>query len=430
MFLTGFTGVYKAATNRTLNGILQPSDLDGVGSYNISASVVSPAVNVLCVNMDSDELRPLIHNGSDSTGNSTVVDDIFHWGEKYDRNRPSFPQYAPDYNTLVNDTMAPGNNSDAIYIFGKSPQMDNYTLCELRSWPAIQCSTSFNVSGSTSMAMSAECSQDVDYYPENATLSTSNPDAYVHTMKADDVIAASMDWKDMLELWTLAINLNGGLNDDNAANARILTELALTQPQLNDSLPSMAEALAAMISNTLITGSINTPFIHYWDYNETMLSDPAMVTFPARVRSQEYASWHTEAWQGIFYVILAFAFLLNVVCLAYLLRVGLVKDFLEPTSLFALATARANNAGPVSRESTLVKTPNMEKLTKKGRADLVVPWRLSYKPDADHFFFEEAAGGGGSGTVNRTTGSTSGVELEEGAGKKRSYARLSGKSLL
>lgn len=147
-FSDRISGVYKAATNRTLNGILQPSDLDGVGSYNVSASVISPAVNVLCVNMDSDELSPLI-NGSGSADNTTAVDDVFLWGDRYNRSRPSFPRYAPDYNTIVNYSMY-----DAIYVFGKNQKMDNYTLCELRSWSAIQCSTRFNVTSTSSKLIS------------------------------------------------------------------------------------------------------------------------------------------------------------------------------------------------------------------------------------------------------------------------------------
>lgn len=157
-----------------------------------------------------------------------------------------------------------------------------------------------------------------------------------------------------------------------------------------------------------------------------------MVQFPARVRSQEYASWHTEPWQGIFYVVLGLCFALNVLCLGYLCRWGLVKDFLEPTSLFALATARAargsggvGEAGAEMREPLLAaaaspgmaKTPEMER--KERKKGMVAPWRLSYKPDADHFFFEEA-GDGGQGH-----GNASGVELTEGVvGKKRSYVKL------
>lgn len=221
-FLTGISGVLKAATNRTLNGILQPSDLDGVGSYNVSAAVVSPAVNVLCVNMNREELAPIVYTewphaltnetgiGNQTMGypnwkddipytylNATVVDDIFRWGEQYGRHPPVFQGYPIDYNTLVNFSSVYAS-TDAFYVLGKNPRIDDYTVCELRSWLAIQCSTRFNVSGLTSMAMSADCSQDVDYYPENKTLFTSNPDAYVHTMDPGSEIAASLDWKDLL----------------------------------------------------------------------------------------------------------------------------------------------------------------------------------------------------------------------------------------
>lgn len=113
-----------------------------------------------------------------------------------------------------------------------------------------------------------------------------------------------------------------------------------------------------------------------------------MVSFKARVRSQEYASWHTEPWQGIFYAILAAAFLLNLLCLVYLGSLGLVKDFLEPTSLFALAT----------RESMVARTPEVVVVGKGLRkGNLSTPYLLNYREDGDHFFFEEAADGGGPG---------------------------------
>ncbi len=115
-------GVYAAARDPR-NNIMQPDELDGVGGYSIRASVVSPAVNVLCVNMAKDELAPLVYTewphanltnstqipgqkiaanadtwtadiptaGSNGTWlNSTVVDEIFRWGEKYNRRPPVF----------------------------------------------------------------------------------------------------------------------------------------------------------------------------------------------------------------------------------------------------------------------------------------------------------------------------------------------------
>lgn len=93
-------GVFSAAHDPK-NGILQPEDLAGLGEYSLRASVVSPSVNVLCVNMDEAELEPLVltlwPNGTTwlQPGklypNSTVVDDIFEWGATYDRQPPYFP---------------------------------------------------------------------------------------------------------------------------------------------------------------------------------------------------------------------------------------------------------------------------------------------------------------------------------------------------
>lgn len=110
--------VYAAAAD-PVNGILQPTDLDGVGEYAVRASVVSPAVNVLCANLARDELAPLVYTtwpaattnttiipgqligfpgwqndvpSANTTEflNRTVVDDLFRWGPQYSRRPPVF----------------------------------------------------------------------------------------------------------------------------------------------------------------------------------------------------------------------------------------------------------------------------------------------------------------------------------------------------
>jgi hypothetical protein len=98
---------------------MQPNDLSGVGEYKIRASVVSPAVNVVCVNLSEDELAPLVYTAwpnartvdtlvpGQKTGhtqwegevpgptetewlNKTVVDGVFRWGQAYGRRPPIF----------------------------------------------------------------------------------------------------------------------------------------------------------------------------------------------------------------------------------------------------------------------------------------------------------------------------------------------------
>ena len=112
-------GVFAAARDEK-NGIVQPSDLAGIGEYAIRAAVPSPTVNVLCVNMKITELVPIVYTEWDNSDfedttipgfkmaptdweanvppysddnwlNKTVVDDIFEWGEEYTRRPPIFP---------------------------------------------------------------------------------------------------------------------------------------------------------------------------------------------------------------------------------------------------------------------------------------------------------------------------------------------------
>ncbi|KAL2694787.1 hypothetical protein Neosp_001374 [[Neocosmospora] mangrovei] len=88
------------------NKILQPEDLSNAGGFSIRAAVVSPTLNTLCVNMDKEELAPLVYTQFPYSEkgkfekwakkerlqwqNSTIVDDVFRWGSKYGRRPPVF----------------------------------------------------------------------------------------------------------------------------------------------------------------------------------------------------------------------------------------------------------------------------------------------------------------------------------------------------
>ena len=53
-------GLMSAAKD-PINNIPQPDADAGTGQYRLRASVVSPALNVMCVNMNPEELAPLIY---------------------------------------------------------------------------------------------------------------------------------------------------------------------------------------------------------------------------------------------------------------------------------------------------------------------------------------------------------------------------------
>ncbi|KAI1303487.1 hypothetical protein F5Y03DRAFT_186901 [Xylaria venustula] len=334
-------GVYAAATD-PINGILQPSELLGVGEYSIRASVVSPVVNVLCVNMNADELKPLVYtewpnarkeqtgypgqwagvgnwqsdipstNSSTPWLNRTAVDDIFKWGGKYGRRQPVFQLYPIDYNMV---TYHPPGYFDAFYLLAKPPlnTQNNYTVCELRSWVTPKCSTAFNLSGTSGGHMKARCEDPSDKnayeqaYPEAKNLAP----------------IPSKDWWNLMNEWQLAIDLNGGSTNSNASNALVLSSLVPGKPELNPLLPSMAEALAVLATSTLVTGSINSTFMPEWTHwveggTNNTIPNGLYETFRAEVQTQQYASSHTASWQAIFYPVLFLVFVLNVLCLLYL----------------------------------------------------------------------------------------------------------------
>ncbi|OBS28699.1 hypothetical protein FPOA_02637 [Fusarium poae] len=427
-------GIYGAATLKK-NGILQPDDLAGVGEYTIRAGVVSPSVNVLCVDVDKDEIAPLVYTTwpnaknnntvipGQKTGwngwtgeipqpidsknkpyylNRTDVDDIFKWGPKYERRPPVFQMYPFDFNLLANATVYAG---DAIYTLGKNAKSKNYTLCQLRSWVSPNCSTEFSISGTAGAHMNAHCEDDQD---ENA---------YRRSFPADQGWSLpSLDWKWLADQWRLSMDLNGGSVNNNASNARILTQLALHKPKMPASHPSMAEALAVYSSSLIMISAIDTPFRHYWDQDPKEFPDnhitegPGFLqAFNASLITQEYTSGHTQGWQNIFYVILVLVFAINLFCLGYfIMRSGLVTDFTEPQNLFSLAinSPPSNNfhgscgGGPEKKQ-------------------LVVPWKVAFAPSANHYFFQDE-----SGEKEVATEATS-TAREYGKPLQSSYKRLS-----
>ncbi|KAI1424132.1 hypothetical protein F5Y12DRAFT_472510 [Xylaria sp. FL1777] len=344
-------GVYAAATD-PINGILQPSELLDIGEYSIRASVVSPVINVLCVNMNEDELKPLVYTQwpnarIEQTGfpdqwigvadwqqdvpnsptewlNRTVVDDIFKWGEKYGRRPPAFQLYPIDFNMVTYHAI---NFTDPLYILAKGA-IEDYTVCELRSWVTPKCSTTFNLSGTSGGHMEARCEDPND---QNAFERVSPEGTNLAPMP-------SGDWLNMANEWQLAIDLNGGAQNSNASNARVLTNLVIGKPELDPLLPSMAEGLAVLATSTLVTGSINTTFQPQWTHYEevddnNIIPNGIYETFRAEVQTQQYASAHTAAWQVIFYPVLALVFVLNVLCLLYLVFGTTFTSFLAAKPL-------------------------------------------------------------------------------------------------
>ncbi|KEQ63714.1 uncharacterized protein M437DRAFT_74296 [Aureobasidium melanogenum CBS 110374] len=343
-------GVPGAAWD-SVNNILQPEDLDGQGVYQLQASVPSPAVNVLCVQMTKEEVSPIVYtewnnNTLNTTewptgaqlafyqpgtyNNKTVVDDIFEWGEKYQTTPPVFPKLPVTYNTVMNHTGAYGRK--AIYLLG-TDVTGNYSLCSVKVFTTPFCSTVYNASvvGAT---LEAKCD-------ESKTANLTNPMRYIDSLKnatsGNDTI--SKDWPAIGSEWSNSLSLNDGIIDGQAANARLLTELILATRSLPLDRPSIAEALAVLASSTLLMSWQDAPFVQFWNYSSTSLEPGQPQFFNTSLRAQEYASGGSgEPGTHAFYVVLFAIFIINVLCLIYFIsQNGLVTDFSEPLNLFSLA---------------------------------------------------------------------------------------------
>ncbi|GAB7352167.1 hypothetical protein MBLNU459_g2649t2 [Dothideomycetes sp. NU459] len=342
-----------AAARDGINGILQPEDLDGLGVYSLHASVPSPVVNVLCVNMNASELTPIVYNewtngsfdaptwfsdqigtvGPEFINNKTVVDDLFGWGPKYGHSPPVFGKLPLNYNTILNNTGPYGR--EAIYLLGKGDPASDYVVCSIKALMTPHCSTRYNVSSAwATLEAICEDSEDQMQYIHSVTNATTGN------------ATVNLDWVATAQDWSSSLSLDAGLTDGNASIARLLMQLILedegTGPALSGQLPSPAEALSVMAGCTLLMGTQDSPFVPDWNYstpNSHNILDPGQYqNFNATLRAQEYASGGSKGYQHGFYIVLISVFVLNVICLVYLLiNKGMVTDYSEPVNLFSLA---------------------------------------------------------------------------------------------
>lgn len=353
-------GVFEAAHNAR-NGILQPEELNSEGTYQLKASVPSPVMNVLCVNMNEEELAPIVYeawsrNPVNLTGwpqhiealwnkpsnvNKTKVDEIFGWDLQSDLNLPPvFAKYPKQFNTLMNHTSKWGRPS--IYLLGQGGQDTGsnttgvYSLCRILAALSPDCTTQYNArSGGGTMDALCEDRADLMQYSKR------HPDS--------EWVTDIPNWKDIGTDWANSLSLNTGISDANASNSRLLMQLMLkptnTEPEnfevdLSPVLPSMGEALAVMSGCTLLQSMTDAPFeIKQWNYSSAILEPPETQYFVAALQAQQYASGGIEDAAARGWVIVLFlVFIMNVGVLVYfIVHRGLVTDFSEPPNLFALA---------------------------------------------------------------------------------------------
>ena len=263
------SGVFEAA-HHPRNNILQPEELNSEGTYSLKASVPSPVMNVLCVNMDKDELAPIVYDAwneevvnitswkdlmnNATTTNKTKVDEIFEWNSEARVNYPPvFPKYPKPFNTVMNHTSSPWGRA-AIYLLGQGGADEGanmtgiFSLCKIDVSITPECTSQYTAmaGGGTMEALCEEKADDMAY-------SKHHPDA--------QWITSVPNWRDIGFDWSNALSLQTGIMDGDASNSRLLTQLMLNptntdpdkfQVDLSPALPSMGEALAVMSGCTLL----------------------------------------------------------------------------------------------------------------------------------------------------------------------------------
>ncbi|EOA84484.1 uncharacterized protein SETTUDRAFT_111827 [Exserohilum turcica Et28A] len=356
-----------AAARFSKNDILQPEDLHEGGSYSIHASVASFALNAMCANVKEEELAPIIYTNwpnalrmdevskavnwwpvmgfppGTNTNNKTVLDDIFGWKdetEDHSRARPSNaylfvsrPKLALT-SQIANHTQVPYTVGDRpeVYLLGKAPDntTSDYFLCSMKAGITTSCTTRYNAS-SSGQSLDAACS--------DANKSSNGDDSTIPPLHSKDDRPGLVSWRELGFNLLNSLSLNNGVFDGDASTARILTQLQLTEPSLNKTLPSPAEALLSMMTCTVLDLTQNFPFKPNWDSKATDGNQPTLQYFNASVRVAQYMSGGENPYQKAFLVVLALTLLINLFILFYLsfvLRIRLITDLCEPLVLFVL----------------------------------------------------------------------------------------------
>ncbi|KAL8790407.1 MAG: hypothetical protein Q9195_006363 [Heterodermia aff. obscurata] len=290
-------GVATAARNAR-NKILQPAELGGQGQYRIQASVASPTINVLCAGLSDKDLEPILYSqwpgvaksenhsmvwpdGTPSYPdwqNSTNFDDVFGFGEKYQRRSPIFEMKPPPYNSILNHS---GLESDSIYVLATAAD-NSSMLCSMRATMPVDCSTIYEASA-TGGQLESHCEDPNDSNSYNRSV-VDAPSGMVHPA-----------WSAVGKEWGLAVALDGGQNGANASTPRLLTQFIPETSTLDPSMPSIAEALAALAGSTLLLSAQDTPFIHHWNYTNPIVP-PVLQGFNATVKAYEYQSRYGQEW--------------------------------------------------------------------------------------------------------------------------------------
>ncbi|KAK6538026.1 hypothetical protein TWF694_010919 [Orbilia ellipsospora] len=331
-------GFVPAVRNLTLNGLVQPDAQSDFGNVDATASVVSPAINVLCYKLNATTAQWFIANGPAGPRRGTLdpeVQRIFNFDPDPSQLKnisspglylaPVFATAPQPFNVAIFSSA--GYDDPSMYaIIGANATAPSYSLCALRSILTSSCSTNY-LSATGGGNITVNCSPD-------------NPQALSRFLSSAHDTYQSQ-FKDISTELAYALSINV----QDAPLSRILGIFASSPaPIFDPAIPSPAEAFAILFSNSVTLSSVGAQFGTNQESNDyTGVSPypiqlPTLETFQTRIRTVEYASGVQGGAAASFYVILAGVMVVNLFCLVYFfVTKDLVFDFTEIENLFCVA---------------------------------------------------------------------------------------------
>jgi len=357
-------GLVPAIQNGTENHLVQPDMSGDFGNIDVTASIINPAVNVLCASLDDETVQWFIRAGGPYDTNRTgrldpSIQKLFNFNpnasitgwydytyniNKLGRNgtgyeAPRFEKDPIEYNSVLWQTFAYSDGAMYVLVRANGTEPKAYSMCSVRSYLTTECSTRY-VSASGGGNVTIDCSPN-------------NPLAASRFLDADHQTTPKYEYmnqfKDIATELGYALNLNTGATNSNNSLSRVLGYFALASntSSLSNTLPSLAEALAVLYSNTLVSASDGAQLLPMASAKKL----PFWQAFRAHVKTQEYASGTSSGYQLLFYVILTGVFLVNFFCLSYfLLTPNLVTDWTDSANLFCVSLV----SNPPEREKEMM----------------------------------------------------------------------------
>ncbi|KAF3282627.1 hypothetical protein TWF970_001377 [Orbilia oligospora] len=350
--------IVPSVRNVTLNNLVQPEMQSDFGNIDATASVLSPAINVICYKLNQTAVQWFISNNSSDTRQGLLDPEaqrIFNFDPSSSQSlsipsegqylAPSFISLPPPFNVAI--FASAGYTDPSMYMLtaANATISPSYTLCAIRSLLTSRCSTTY-LSASGGGNVTTNCSPD-------------NQNSLSHSLPSTNHETYQSQFKDISTALAYALSLNVA----DAALSRILGIFATsTVPGFNPSLPSVAEALAILYANAIVLSSVGAQFgadeksNSYAGVDPYLYQLPTTESFNARIRTVDYASGVSAGWQASFYVVLAGVMVMNVFCLVYFFVArGLVFDITEIENLFCVAFNSRSDGTAVDFSSRMAR---------------------------------------------------------------------------